>query len=120
LTLIRNDVDLKSKKARDPVAVQLLAEVSKMVRFAEVEAIFSKPKPSTDMFAGLVMFAGLPEEDARARALDTMAALREVMDDTQQHVVDALRTRAANRKGRFSSEVQQGAASLLKGAGYAV
>jgi hypothetical protein len=120
LTLIRNDVDLKSKKARDPVAVQLLAAVSKMVRRAAVEAVAFKPKPSTDMDAGLVMFAGLPEEDARARALDTVAALREVMDDTQQHVVDALRTRARNARGIFPKAVQQGATSLLNGAGYSI
>lgn len=120
LTLIRNDVDLKSKKARDPVAVQLLAEVSKTVKRAEVEAIAFKPKPSTDMDAGLVLFAGLPAEDARARALDTMAALRAVMDDTQQHVVDALRTRARNARGIFPKSVQQGATSLLNGAGYSI
>ncbi len=114
--------------ARELIASKRMPDVvddpDGVVQRAVKEALFFASGPEEagdlDLDGALVLYAGLPEEDARARALNTMRALCEVMDDTRQHIVGNLRARAANRKGQFSPEVQQGAAALLKGAGYPV
>lgn len=122
LTMLYNDVQGKKKAARDPVTVALHAAVFKAVRFSPAEALFA-PKPQEeagglDLDGALALYAGLPLEDCRARAQETMSALCGLLDDTRQHVVGALQTRAANRQGRYSPTIQRAATTLLEGAGY--
>jgi len=118
LTMLYNDVQGKKKKDRDPLAAALQAEVFRATRFTPVDA-YTAPKPAAVLNAALALYAGVPDDECLTNACQVLSALCEVMEDTRQHVVEALQTRARNARGSFSSEIQQAAATLLEGAGEA-
>lgn len=69
----------------------------------------------------LLMIADLSAESVQDRAPAIFKAMACVEGcDTAQHRADLLRTRAVNKKGKFSKAIQQAAANLLNGAGYSL
>ena len=119
LTMLQNDVKHKKKSARDPLTMVLLDAVTKATGFAAAEALFAKPAPadetsSRDLDRALILYAGLPQAEARERAQAVISSLCELQDDTRQHVTGRLQARAVNKNGKFPADVQLGAQTLLE------
>lgn len=89
----------------------ICAQILKALRFADAEALFSPKKPDLD--TELTRLGRMGDTTLRDLCTQHMQMLARVCQMRNSAVIQALHTRARNRKGRFPSEIVRVARLLL-------
>lgn len=89
----------------------ICAQILKALRFADAEALFSPKKPDLD--TELTRLGRMGDATLRDLCTQHMQMLARVCQMRKSAVIQALHTRARNRKGRFPSEIVRVARLLL-------